>query len=104
MSNICSNLIDFFCINEYNMSMIKIWGKVVKNEIIKKHMAIEIDETATTFFDMLRTISEKLNLPTPVLLDKHVYDFNVFHICIFNPDDYVEVVNFDKFILELVST
>ena len=77
--------------------MIRIWGKIIKNEHIVKQKTIEIDEKVCTFFDMLKELSITLNVPTPVLLDKHVYDFNCFNMCTFKPADFVEVVNFDRF-------
>lgn len=83
--------------------MIKIWGKIYKNEKITKHSTIEVDETNCTFFDMLRQISEKLDIPTPVLLEKHVADFNMFNFSIFKPDDFIQPVNFTKFIIENIS-
>lgn len=83
--------------------MIKIWGKLLSNDKIIKSNEIEIDETKTSFFDMLREMSAKLSIPTPVLLDKHVYDFNVFKICVFKPDDFVESVIFDRFVLEYLN-
>lgn len=82
--------------------MIKIWGKIVSNEKIIKSKTIKVDTENTTFFDMLATLSHALNIPTPVLLDKHVYDFNVFQICTFKPDDFIEEVAFDRFSLEIV--
>ena len=83
--------------------MIKIWGKVIVKEKIAKSKTVLVDETKTTFFDMLRDVCEKLNISTPVLLDKHVYDFNLFHVTIFKPDDFIDSVNFDSFVLQLVS-
>ena len=82
--------------------MIKIWGKLVVKDTVIKSQTIEVDETSTSFFEMLKGLSESLNIATPVLLDKHVYDFNLFHTCIFKPDDFVESVVFDKFVLELL--
>ncbi|MBE7707037.1 MAG: hypothetical protein E7Z91_07350 [Cyanobacteria bacterium SIG30] len=64
---------------------------------------MEVDPSTTTFFDMLKTLCEKLNISTPVLLDKHVYDFNDFHMCMFSPDDFIEEVLFDRFVLEMVK-
>ena len=81
----------------------KIWGKVIKKEHILKHKTVEVDPSTTTFFDMLKTLCEKLNISTPVLLDKHVYDFNAFHMCMFNTDDFIEEVLFDRFVLEMVK-
>ncbi len=80
--------------------MVKIWGKLTTNDRIIKSTTIEVDEKATSFFDMLKNLCAKLNIPTPVLLDKHVYDFNLFNMCVFKPDDFVESVIFDKFILQ----
>ena len=84
--------------------MIKIWGKVISNEKIVKSKTIKVDTETTTFFDMLANLSHSLNIPTPVLLDKHAYDFNVFGICTFKPDDFIEEVVFDKFILEIFKS
>ena len=84
--------------------MIKIWGKIVSNDKILKSKTIKVDTKNTTFFDMLANLSHSLNIPTPVLLDKHVYDFNVFGICTFKPDDFIEDVSFDRFILEIYKS
>ena len=83
--------------------MIKIWGKVMSHDHIIKQKTIEIDETSCTFFDMLKDVCVALNIPTPVLLDKHVYDFNLFHTCIFKPSDFVENVVFSEFILQHIG-
>lgn len=80
--------------------MVKIWGKLLSNGRIIKSSTIEVDEKSTSFFEMLKNLAQKLNIPTPILLDKHVYDFNLFNVCTFKPDDFVESVVFDKFILE----
>lgn len=83
--------------------MVKIWGKVLVKEKLIKSNTIEIDAQSTTFFGMLKELCASLNIPTPVLLDKHVYDFNLFNMCVFKPDDFVEDVIFDKFILEHIK-
>lgn len=83
--------------------MMKIWGKVITNEKLVKSKTIKIDAENTTFFDMLATLCHTLNIPTPVLLDKHAYDFNVFNFCTFKQDDFIEDVTFDKFTLQYVS-
>ena len=84
--------------------MIKIWGKVISNEKIVKSKTVTVDTENTTFFDMLANLSHLLSIPTPVLLDKHVYDFNVFGICTFKPDDFIEDVVFDRFVLEIFKS
>ena len=77
--------------------MVKIWGKLLCDNKIVKDTTIEVDAHSTTFFDMLKQLCAKLSIPTPVLLSKHVYDFNLFNICTFKPDDFVESVFFDRF-------
>ena len=83
--------------------MIKIWGKILSHDKIIKDTSMLVDEKSTTFFDMLKNLCYSLNIPTPVLLDKHVYDFNLFNVCLFKPDDFVESVIFDKFMLERIN-
>ncbi len=83
--------------------MIKIWGKLISSGKIIKQATISVDPHTTTFFDMLKNLSQELHIPTPVLLDKHAYDFNVFHLCTFKPDDFVESVLFERFELSLLA-
>lgn len=83
--------------------MIKIWGKILSNEKVIKSKTITVDEKSTSFFDMLKDLCQSLNIPTPVLLDKHVYDFNLFNICWFKADDFIESVIFDRFVLEHIA-
>ena len=77
--------------------MVKIWGKLLCDNRIVKDKTIVVDEKSTSFFDMLKELCTALGIPTPVLLDKHVYDFNLFNLCTFKPDDFVEGVLFDRF-------
>lgn len=83
--------------------MIKVWGKVYSNERLSKSKTIKVDTKNTTFFDMLASLCQALNIPTPVLLDKHVYDFNLFNHCTFKPDDFIEDVVFDSFVVQYVG-
>ena len=83
--------------------MIKIWGKILSAERVLKSKTIVVDEKNTSFFDMLKDLCHTLNIPTPVLLDKHVYDFNLFNICTFKPDDFIESVDFNQFVLEYLG-
>lgn len=83
--------------------MIKVWGKVYSKERLSKSKTIKVDTQNTTFFDMLASLCQSLNIPTPVLLDKHVYDFNLFNHCTFKPDDFIEDVVFDSFVVQYVG-
>ena len=84
--------------------MIKIWGKLVVEDKIIKSETIEVEPSKTSFFEVLQELAYRLNVPTPILMDKHVHDFNLFHFCSFRPDDFVESINFDKLVLQLINT
>lgn len=71
----------------------------MSHDRVLKSKTIVVDEKTTTFFDMLKDLCGALNIPTPVLLNKHVHDFNIFNLCDFKPDDFVEEVLFDHFTL-----
>lgn len=80
--------------------MIKIWGKIFSDEKIVKHSVVEVEPKECTFFDMLKQLCERLDIPTPVLLNKHLADFNQFSMTVFKPVDFVESVIFDRLIIE----
>lgn len=82
------------------MYMINIWGKIFVNEKIVKHFTVSVQPKECTFFDMIKSLCEGLDIPTPVLLNKHINDFNKFSMTLFKPVDFIEAVNFDKFIVE----
>lgn len=80
--------------------MINIWGKIFNEEKITKHFVVSVEPKHCTFFDMIKQLCEGLDIPTPVLLNKHLDDFNKFSMTLFKPVDFIESVNFDKFIIE----
>ena len=80
--------------------MINVWGKIFVNEKIVKHFTVSVQTRECTFFDMIKNLCEGLDIPTPVLLNKHITDFNKFSMTLFKPVDFIESVKFDKFIVE----
>ena len=80
--------------------MINIWGKIFVDEKISKHFVVSVQPSECTFFDMIKQLCEGLDIPTPVLLNKHIVDFNKFSMTLFKSVDFIENVNFDKFIVE----
>lgn len=80
--------------------MIKIWGKTFKNEKICKHVVISVNPSEVTFFDMIKQVCEGIDIPTPVILNKHVMDFNKFSMTVFKASDFVETIKFDKLIIQ----
>ena len=83
--------------------MIKVWGKVFVEEKITKHFVVSVEPSECTFFDMIKQLCEGLDIPTPVLLNKHLADFNKFSMTIFKPVDFIENVNLDKFVIEILT-
>lgn len=82
--------------------MIRIWGKVVKKERIVRDWVFESEETFSyaEFFSYLTEICGALDVPTPVLLKNHLFQFAKFRHVVFRPSDFMESVAFDRLILE----
>lgn len=84
--------------------MIKIWAKVMKNHKIQRQFVFEKDGEIdySEFFDYLREICENLDIPTPVLIKTHLFNYAKYNNLRFAPSDFVEQVDFDRLILENV--
>lgn len=80
--------------------MIRIWAKLVVNSKTIKSTEMSVNYDYHNFEEYVREIAEKLDIPTPVILDKHIIDFTVYHRTRFFKEDFVESINFDKLILE----
>lgn len=82
--------------------MVKIWAKVLsKGKIIKQYTLIK-DENMdySMFFDYLREICENLDVPTPVLIKTHLFNYAKYNVLRFSSDDFLEQINFDRLVLE----
>lgn len=82
--------------------MFRIWAKVIKEEHIEKQTVYEREDrfTYSQFFRYLADICDDLDVPTPVLLKSHVLNYAKFNHVTFRPRDFMEQVEFDKFVLE----
>ena len=85
--------------------MIRIWAKVMKKEkIISQTIFEEVGEfDIEKFYDYVSQICQSLDIATPIILSKHLFHYVQFNNTTFIPNDFPEVVNFDKFILEEAS-
>lgn len=85
--------------------MFKIWAKVLSSEHIAKQTVYERDEkfTYSQFFNYLAEICDALDVPTPVLLKTHLFNYAKFRHVVFRPADFMEEVPFDKLILENIG-
>ena len=82
--------------------MIRIWAKVMKKSKIIKQYVFERAENMdySQFFDYLREMCENLDIPTPVLIKTHLFNFAKYNVVRFDGNDFLENIDFDKLILE----
>ena len=80
----------------------KIWAKLITDGKIQKQFVYEKQErlTYSRFFDYLSDICHELDIPTPVLLKTHIFNFAKFNHVKFIPRDFVESLDYDQLILE----
>lgn len=85
--------------------MIRIWAKVMKKSKIEKQFVFEKEGQIdySEFFDYLREICENLDIPTPVLIKTHLFNYAKYNNVRFTASDFVEQINFDKLVLENIS-
>lgn len=85
--------------------MFKIWAKVLSGEHIAKQTVYESDNqfTYSQFFNYLAEICDALDVPTPVLLKTHIFNYAKFRHVVFRRADFMEEVPFDKLILENIG-
>ena len=82
--------------------MIKIWAKVLLEGHIEKQTVYERDEkfSYSEFFHYLADICGELDIPTPVLLKAHIFNYAKFRHVVFRPRDFMEEVGFERLVLE----
>jgi hypothetical protein len=82
--------------------MIRIWAKVLKKDKIIKQYMLEKYTTMdySEFSGYVREICENLDIPTPVLIKTHLFNYAKYNTVRFRKDDFVESVDFDKLVLE----
>ncbi len=83
--------------------MFRIWAKIMKEGKIQRQFVYEGDEPKITyshFLNYLFDICRELDVPTPVLLKTHIFNFAKFNHVRFAPRDFVEGVDFDWLVLE----
>ena len=85
--------------------MIKIWGKLYKEDKIVKSYVFSLKGNMdySKFFEFTSFIAEKLDIPTPVLIKTHIFNYAKYNFVKFIKDDFVEEFPFDKFVLENIA-
>lgn len=85
--------------------MFRIWGKVLIGEKIVRQATYESDEkfTYSHFFNYLSDICDELDIPTPILLKTHIFNYAKFRTVRFLPRDFAEKPEFDKLVLDNIT-
>ena len=80
----------------------RLWAKLMKDGHICKQYVYENPErlTYSHFFDYLTEICSELDIPTPVLLKTHIFNFAKFNHVKFMKNDFVESLGYDHLMLE----
>jgi hypothetical protein len=80
----------------------RIWAKLMTDGHIKKDFVYEIKEkfTYAHFFDYLTDICSALDIPTPVLMKTHIFNFAKFNHVKFLKRDFVDSLECDYLFIE----
>lgn len=80
----------------------KLWIKLIKNEKITKSILYDVKVfDVKKLLDYLTDICYTLDIPRPIVIEKHYRDFLKFNHTFFKKDDFVENVDFDKLWIEI---
>lgn len=82
--------------------MFRIWAKVYSEDHIVKQLTYEREEpfAYAQFFRYLADICDALDIPTPLLVKTHIFNYAKFNHVVFKSADFMEGVPFDKLVLE----
>ena len=82
--------------------MIRIWARTVSdNKITRSYIYESIDSfNEEKFFKHIERMCHEMDIPTPIILKSHITNYVDFNNSIFLPRDFVESIDFDKFIIE----
>ena len=86
--------------------MFKIWAKVMVKEKIIKQVTYENDGpfVNSQFFTYVSDICGELDIATPIVLKTHLFNYAKFRTVRFLPRDFAEAPDFDKLILDNITT
>lgn len=82
--------------------MLRIWARTVANNKITRSFIYEsIDNfNENTIRKHIQKICHELDIPTPIILKTHITNYVDFNNSSFLPRDFVETIDFDRFIIE----
>lgn len=86
--------------------MYKLWArkiksnKIINSMVVKNKEDISLDEKRDK---CLKEICQKLDISVPIWLKKHEFEFSQFKYVIFNSQDFIDEIDFDKLEVELLD-
>ena len=82
--------------------MIRIWARTINdNKITRSYIYESIDSfNEEVFFKHIEKICHEIDIPTPIILKSHITNYVDFNNTTFISRDFVESIDFEKFILE----
>lgn len=83
--------------------MVKIWGKLIKNNKIVNQEVATCDEGSSYQENLKRCITEicyRMDIPKPFWLNANLEEYNRRNKTSFTSYNFVEDIDFDKFIIE----
>ena len=80
----------------------RIWAKLMTDGKIKKDFVYELKEqlTYSHFLDYMIDICQALDIPTPVVMKTHIFNFAKFNHVKFLSRDFVESLGYDYLFIE----
>lgn len=82
--------------------MIRIWARTVADgKITRSYIYESIDSfQEESFHKHVEKMCHELDIPTPAILKSHITNYVDFNNTTFLPRDFIESIDFEKFILE----
>lgn len=85
--------------------MIKIWAKIFKDNKMIKQTVFESNDVLDYGYlpTYVHDICLGMDIPSPVMLKTHIFNYAKYNYVKFVPEDFVEAVDFDKLVIENVN-
>lgn len=82
--------------------MMRIWARTVcDGKITRSYIYESIDNfNEEKFYKHVEKMCHEIDIPTPAILKSHITSYVDFNNTVFLPRDFVESIDFDKFIIE----
>ncbi|MBC8060888.1 MAG: hypothetical protein H7Y18_09500 [Clostridiaceae bacterium] len=84
----------------------KLWGKILIDNRIEKDMVVSFNEVIE-YQENLKTaiieICDNFDIEKPYWLPNNIKEFNQRGKASFTKDNFIEVINFDKFVIEEIE-